>query len=65
MTDVCMADVQGVKVRFVAAGPAAAHCLVGAMDGKLFTWGRNEVMPLLHTQRLIWSYDQINDIPCS
>jgi len=34
---------QGIKIRFVAAGPAAAHCLAGDMEGKLYTWGRNEV----------------------
>ena len=33
---------------FVAAGPSATHCLVGAVDGRLFTWGRNEKGQLGH-----------------
>lgn len=44
----------GIKIRFVAAGPAAAHCLGGDMEGKLYTWGRNERGQLGHgdtTQR--------------
>ncbi len=28
---------------FVASGPAAIHCIAGDVDGRLFTWGRNEV----------------------
>ena len=35
--------VQDVKIRFVAAGPTACHCIVGDMDGRCYTWGRNEV----------------------
>lgn len=35
--------VQGIRIRFVAAGSAACHCIVGDMDGKCYTWGRNEV----------------------
>ena len=27
----------------MAAGPAACHCIVGDVEGKVFTWGRNEV----------------------
>lgn len=34
---------QDVRVRFVAAGNSSASCIVGAMDGRCFTWGRNEV----------------------
>ena len=35
--------VQGVKIKFVAAGSAACHCIAGDADGKCYTWGRNEV----------------------
>lgn len=31
-----------VKIRFIAAGSAACHCIAGDMDGRCFTWGRNE-----------------------
>jgi len=39
---------EGVKVMFVAAGPAAVHCLVGDASGNLYTWGRNEKGQLGH-----------------
>ena len=39
---------QDIKVRFVAAGPSSSHCILGDMDGKLYTWGRNEVSADLH-----------------
>ncbi len=32
-----------MKIRWIAAGPSAAHCLAGDMEGRLFSWGRNEV----------------------
>ena len=38
---------QDVRIAFIAAGSAACHCLAGGVDGKLYTWGRNEVCPLL------------------
>ncbi|GMH42697.1 hypothetical protein BSKO_10616 [Bryopsis sp. KO-2023] len=38
----------GVKIRFVAAGSAACHCIAGDMDGRCFTWGRNEKGQLGH-----------------
>jgi alpha-tubulin suppressor-like RCC1 family protein len=28
---------------FVSAGPAAVHCLAGDSEGRLYSWGRNEV----------------------
>jgi hypothetical protein len=28
---------------FIAAGPAAVHCIAGDSEGRLYTWGRNEV----------------------
>jgi hypothetical protein len=41
LTAVCRA--QDVRVRFVAAGNSSTSCIVGAMDGRCFTWGRNDV----------------------
>eukprot|EP00803_Ostreobium_quekettii_P006172 evm.model.scf_450.2 EVM.evm.TU.scf_450.2 scf_450:27460-36815(+) len=38
----------GVKIRFVASGCASVHCIAGDMDGRLFTWGRNEKGQLGH-----------------
>mmetsp|Transcript_6849 Transcript_6849/g.11673 ORF Transcript_6849/g.11673 Transcript_6849/m.11673 type:complete len:475 (-) Transcript_6849:559-1983(-) len=38
----------GVRLLFVAAGPAAVHCIAGDVDGRLFTWGRNEKGQLGH-----------------
>ncbi|CAK0738461.1 hypothetical protein CVIRNUC_001046 [Coccomyxa viridis] len=37
-----------VRIAFIAAGSAACHCLAGGMDGKLYTWGRNEKGQLGH-----------------
>ena len=34
---------KGKKIKFVASGAAAAHILCIDMEGKLMTWGRNEV----------------------
>lgn len=34
---------QGVKVMWIAAGPAAFHSVIGDADGRCWTWGRNEV----------------------
>lgn len=34
---------QDIRIAFIAAGSAACHCLAGGVDGKLYTWGRNEV----------------------
>jgi alpha-tubulin suppressor-like RCC1 family protein len=34
---------QGMKVMWVAAGPAAFHSVIGTQDGRCYTWGRNEV----------------------
>ena len=47
-TPVRLAALDSVPVAFVAAGPSAMHCLVGAVDGRLFTWGRNEKGQLGH-----------------
>lgn len=37
------AAVQDVKVKFIAAGSASSHCILGDMEGRCYTWGRNEV----------------------
>ncbi len=45
---------QDVRIMFVAAGPAAVHCLAGDANGNLYAWGRNEVRHThahTHTQR--------------
>ena len=34
---------QGVKVKWIAAGPAACHSVIGDAEGRCWTWGRNEV----------------------
>ncbi len=34
---------QSVKVKWIAAGPAACHSLIGDASGRCWTWGRNEV----------------------
>eukprot|EP00879_Flechtneria_rotunda_P014497 GHRR01015149.1.p1 GENE.GHRR01015149.1~~GHRR01015149.1.p1 ORF type:complete len:445 (+),score=126.49 GHRR01015149.1:103-1437(+) len=41
-------DPQDVKVAFIAAGSAAAHCIVGDINGVCYTWGRNERGQLGH-----------------
>lgn len=33
---------QGVKIMFIAGGPAATHCIAGDVHGRTFIWGRNE-----------------------
>jgi hypothetical protein len=35
--------VQGVRVRFIAAGSASCHSIIGDANGLCYTWGRNEV----------------------
>lgn len=37
-----------VKIKWVAAGPAAVHALVGDTEGRVWTWGRNEKGQLGH-----------------
>lgn len=32
-----------VKIRFVASGSSACHCLALDVNGLCYTWGRNEV----------------------
>lgn len=43
---VILETLQGLKVMWVAGGPAAFHCMIGTDDGRCWTWGRNEV-PLM------------------
>mmetsp|Transcript_24918 Transcript_24918/g.73686 ORF Transcript_24918/g.73686 Transcript_24918/m.73686 type:complete len:462 (-) Transcript_24918:861-2246(-) len=38
----------GVRIAFVAGGAAAVHVMAGDMEGRLFTWGRNEKGQLGH-----------------
>ena len=37
------ASSQGIRIATVAAGPCAVHCMAIDMDGRLYSWGRNEV----------------------
>lgn len=37
------ASMQGIRIATVAAGPCAVHCMAIDMDGRLYSWGRNEV----------------------
>ena len=53
-TPVRLAALSGVPVAFVAAGPSAMHCLAGAVDGRLFAWGRNEKGQLGHGEDLLF-----------
>lgn len=39
---------QGIKIAFIAGGPAAVHCIACGMDGRVYTWGRNEKGQLGH-----------------
>ena len=39
----CMLLRQGVKVKWIAAGSAACHSVIGDAEGRCWTWGRNEV----------------------
>ncbi|GAX75806.1 hypothetical protein CEUSTIGMA_g3249.t1 [Chlamydomonas eustigma] len=32
----------GIKIAFISGGTSAVHCLAGDVDGRLYTWGRNE-----------------------
>ncbi|KAK9806651.1 hypothetical protein WJX73_004262 [Symbiochloris irregularis] len=45
-------SLQDVRITFVAAGSAASHCIVGDVDGRCFTWGRNEKGQLGHGDTL-------------
>ncbi|GAB4819969.1 hypothetical protein N2152v2_007015 [Parachlorella kessleri] len=35
-------SLEGVKVKFIAAGSAACHSIIGDSSGLCYTWGRNE-----------------------
>lgn len=48
-----MLCLQDVKIAFIAAGSAAAHCIVGDVNGVCYTWGRNEVLRLLLLQGVV------------
>eukprot|EP00201_Polytomella_parva_P011934 CAMPEP_0175059402 /NCGR_PEP_ID=MMETSP0052_2-20121109/12413_1 /TAXON_ID=51329 ORGANISM="Polytomella parva, Strain SAG 63-3" /NCGR_SAMPLE_ID=MMETSP0052_2 /ASSEMBLY_ACC=CAM_ASM_000194 /LENGTH=477 /DNA_ID=CAMNT_0016324949 /DNA_START=27 /DNA_END=1457 /DNA_ORIENTATION=- len=37
-----------VKIAFISGGPAACHVLAGDLEGRLYTWGRNEKGQLGH-----------------
>ena len=41
--DMDFVPLQDVKVQFIAAGSASCHCIIGDVEGRCYTWGRNEV----------------------
>jgi alpha-tubulin suppressor-like RCC1 family protein len=41
-TPMRLAALDDVRIVKVASGPASAHCLAIADDGRVFSWGRNE-----------------------
>ena len=41
--DALLTCLQGIKVKWIASGPAACHSVIGDADGRCWTWGRNEV----------------------
>lgn len=43
-----MAPLEGVRITFVAAGAASCHCIALSVDGRCYTWGRNEGGQLGH-----------------
>ncbi|KAM0006846.1 putative regulator of chromosome condensation 1/beta-lactamase-inhibitor protein II [Helianthus debilis subsp. tardiflorus] len=42
----------GVDIRYVAAGCASVHCVALDVDGRCFTWGRNDKGQLGHGDRV-------------
>ncbi|KAJ4840317.1 hypothetical protein Tsubulata_036838 [Turnera subulata] len=42
----------GVDIRFVASGAASCHCVALDVDGRCYTWGRNEKGQLGHGDRI-------------
>ena len=42
---------QGIKIVFVAAGSAACHSIIGDVEGRCYSWGRNNV----RLQHSTWS----------
>eukprot|EP00798_Chlamydomonas_sp_ICE-L_P030066 gene30066-35035_t len=47
-----MKSLVGIKIAFIAAGPCAVHCMAGDMEGRLYTWGRNEKGQLGHGDKV-------------
>jgi alpha-tubulin suppressor-like RCC1 family protein len=37
-----LAALQGIDIAFVASGSASCHCIALDVNGRCFTWGRNE-----------------------
>ncbi|XP_076892137.1 uncharacterized protein LOC143543774 [Bidens hawaiensis] len=42
----------GVDIRYVAAGSASCHCVALGVDGRCYTWGRNDKGQLGHGDRM-------------
>lgn len=43
----------GVDIRFVASGSASSHCVALDVDGRCYTWGRNDKGQLGHVDTII------------
>ncbi|CAI9281604.1 unnamed protein product [Lactuca saligna] len=43
----------GVDIRFVASGSASSHCVALDVDGRCYTWGRNDKGQLGHGDKII------------
>ncbi|CAI9281605.1 unnamed protein product [Lactuca saligna] len=43
----------GVDIRFVASGCASSHCVALDIDGRCYTWGRNDKGQLGHGDKII------------
>ncbi|KAK9917811.1 hypothetical protein WJX75_008519 [Coccomyxa subellipsoidea] len=48
VTPVRLQSLLDVKVQFIAAGSASCHCIIGDVEGRCYTWGRNEKGQLGH-----------------
>lgn len=48
LTPTRIKNLMGVKIMWVGTGCAACHCVAGDIDGRLYTWGRNEKGQLGH-----------------
>nr|XP_043616610.1 protein RCC2 homolog [Erigeron canadensis] len=44
----------GIDIRYVASGCASRHCVALGVDGRCYTWGRNEKGQLGHGDKIIY-----------
>lgn len=48
LSPVRLKSLMDVKVQYIAAGSASCHCIIGDVEGRCYTWGRNEKGQLGH-----------------